>query len=122
MKQKLLRYYQYFKRAHSSYAVYIIQLINFVIITYTLFLVNFLGLPVKIEYIIAYAVIFVLSYFTTCVVIGWWDYRRGTAPIEMELMWKANPMVRDLFQALYYLTIDDKEKAREVLSKWLESK
>ena len=119
-KTRFLRFYLYFRRAHSIYFVYVIQFVNFVTITYTLLLVELLHFPNIFTYFILYVILFVLTYVPLCIFIGWLDYRKGLVPIETSLAWRVNPVTRDLLKALYYIANNEREKAIEILRKYVE--
>jgi len=104
--KRVLRIYAYFKRGHSSYFAFLLSLVNFLSIQ---ILLN--NLPL--------ALVFLAGYGFLCVLIGYYDYRRGLAPIETGLLARANPWMRDVSRALYYVSVGENEKAVEVLSKWL---
>ena len=120
MNTKLFRYYQYFRRAHNTYFAFIIQLINFTTITYTLLFVQLLNFPNVYTYFMIYLVVFTVLYVPFCIFIGWLDYKKGLAPIESSLTWRTNPVTQDLLKALYYIANGEKEKAIEILRKYID--
>lgn len=117
--RKLIRLWSYFKRGHTNYLVYTISFINFITITYTLLFVAVLGFPSKPEYMAVYAVCYLALYILLAILIGRWDYRRGSVPIETELVARASPWVKDMAQALTYIAMGENEKAVEILKKWI---
>lgn len=104
---RLLRVYAYFKRGHSSYFAFLLSMVNFLSIQ---ILLNNLAL----------AILFIILYGFLCAAIGYYDYRKGLAPIETGLLARANPWMRDVAAALYYMSNGEKEKARKALQRWLE--
>ena len=121
MKTKLLRVWTYFRRAHSIYFVYAISFTNFITITYSLLFVKLLGAPANITYYIIYAVVFLITYFITVALVGRWDYKRGTIPIETTLVAKNNPYNQDLANALYLIADGRGEEAKKLLRRWFRN-
>ncbi len=133
---RVLRLWTYFRRAHGTYTSMILSMINYVTVTYTLLLVGILGVPKSLTYFVLYALIFVAIYGAVAIAIGRWDYRKGSARIETELASRANPYTKDLSQALQYIAnaiayiaqnrreeaLEEIEKARKILSKWIDGR
>jgi len=67
-----------------------------------------------------YLVVFTVLYVPFCIFIGWLDYKKGLAPIESSLTWRTNPVTQDLLKALYYIANGEKEKAIEILRKYID--
>ena len=123
----IFRMFVYFRRAHGTYFTFIIQFVNFITITYTLLLVNILHFPNIFTYFIIYATLFILIYVPLCIFIGWIDMKKGMFPIESKTIWIHNPIVQEIRkdletikQVLYYLSIGENEKAREILEKYVK--
>ena len=130
---RFLRWYVYFKRAHSNYTAYLVWFASQSTILYTLLLGKVFGLPQHPIYFTSFAIGFAVTYFCIAVVIGWWDFRRGTVPRETALMSKYSPYAQDLARTLTHITnaithilegrreeaIKELEKARGVLKKWI---
>ena len=117
---RVFRFWVYFRRAHNNYFAYVLSFINFITITYTLIFVRMLGFPESPTALMAYGVIFVVSYFVIATFIGWFDFRRGTVPVETTLIAMNNPYARDIAKAIYLLAEGRNEEAKEVLKKWFE--
>ena len=115
----LLRTWAYFRRAHSVYFAYAISFTNFITITYTLLFVKLLGAPANITYYTIYAVVFLITYFITVALVGRWDYRRGSIPVETTLIAKNNPYNQDLAKALILIAQGRNEEAVKIMSKWI---
>jgi len=111
----------YFKRAHQSYFISILQFINFIVITYTLLFVNLLGFPNAIEYLLVYAICFILIYFPLCIYIGYRDFKKGLYPIEAKVIGIHNPVLKDLLTAIYYIAKNENSKAIEILKKYVST-
>ena len=116
---KLIRLFIYFRRAHSTYFAFFIQLINFASISYLLF-INLLHFPSSLMFFVLYILLIVLIYVPLCIYVGWFDYRKGAVPRETELIWRNNPVAQDLLKAIYYIACGENEKAIQILRKYVE--
>ena len=121
LKVKALRFLYYVKRAHNVYTSFFISLFNFLVITYSLFLTTFFNIPSNIVYFIAFALTFGLTYVLIAGLLGRWDIKKGQWKIESVLTWSENPIVQDIVKALYYIANDEKQKAIEILRKYVTS-
>ncbi len=130
-KSRILRWWAYFRRAHSVYFVYLLSFTNFVTITYTLLFVRILGFPADATHYLAYAAVFLLSYAAAAIAVGRWDYRRGAVPVEGALAALANPYTQDMLlvqeaaiEALQRLLRGDEEtlkrleEAKKIIRRW----
>ncbi len=107
-------------------------MVNYVTVTYTLLFVEILGIPKSLTMFVIYFIAFVAVYGAIAILIGRWDYRRGSARIETELVTKVNPYTQDLSKSLIHISnaiaflanndrenaLRELEKAREILGKW----
>lgn len=119
--RKLIRLWVYFKRAHNVYFVYALSFFNFITITYSLLLVPFFHFPKDPLWFAVYGVVFSLTYVSVCVVLGRWDFKKGTVPTEVELSTRVNPWVRDLSRAIILLTEGKSDEARRLLERWAKT-
>lgn len=115
---RVVRLWVYFKRAHNVYFVYALSFFNFITITYSLLLVPFFHFPKDPVWFVAYGIVFSVAYMTSCVLLGRWDFRKGTVPTEVALSTRVNPWVRDLSKAIILLSEGRKEEARKLLERW----
>jgi len=76
------------------------------------------ALKILFSNLTAFLITFVVVYVPVTVIIGWLDFRRLAAPMDMALMSKANPWVKDLAEALILIAKGDNEKAVKILEKW----
>jgi len=121
ISRKVLRLWIYFRRAHNNYMVLAVWLASQSTIFYTLLMVQILGVPKSILHYILFAFLFAVSYFIVAVLVGRWDFKRGSVRVETELIARANPAMRDILFSLY--RIADKlelQDVKEVLKKWIE--
>ena len=67
-----------------------------------------------------FALLFLLTYIPSAVIIGWLDYKRLAVPVETALTAKANPWVKDLSKALILIAEGKPEEAKKLLKRWAE--
>lgn len=118
-KQRLLRWWTYFRRGHSTYLVFLLSFANFVVIQYRLLVQYVPALEVIFSSLLAFAIAFFLVYIPLATFIGWYDYKRFTVPVEMTIGAKASPWNRDIAKALMLIAEGKNEEAIEVLKKWV---
>lgn len=117
-KKRLLRWWTYFRRGHSTYLVFLISFLNFIVIQYQLFIRFIPYLQVILNSILTFAVLFFLIYTPVAILIGWYDYKKFAVPVDTELTSKANPWVRDLAKALILISEGKNDEAKKILKKW----
>jgi len=116
--QKLGRYYIYFRRAHTTYLVFVVSLANFIVIQYAL-LIEKIPILKQVFPTIGHFVLTVLPvYIAVCILVGWLDYRRGLVRTELTLVAQAHPWMRDIARALYLICEGKTEEAKRILEKW----
>ncbi|HDJ97475.1 MAG TPA: hypothetical protein ENG54_03320 [Thermofilum sp.] len=120
MKDRLLRYWVYFRRGHATYLAFLISFANFIAIQYRLVIENVPALASLFPRLAYFLVAFAAIYLPICIVIGWWDYKKGGVPVEKTVSTLANPWNRDITLALILLMQDKKDEAIQILSKWVE--
>jgi hypothetical protein len=113
---KLFRAFVYFKRGYSLIA-FCLSFTNFVILTYKFVVEPILGTDVLL--LLVYVASVGLAVSSACVLVGRWDYRRGTFKHEALVNVLNNPAWRDLFTALYYIALGDNVKAITILRKYI---
>ena len=119
LKERLSRYWTYFRRGHSIYLAFLISFANFVAIQYNLVIKNVAFLKDLFTHLTYFAAIFALLYIPIAVVIGWYDYRKFAVPTESALRSMASPWTRDLARALILIAEGKNEEAIKVLEKWV---
>ncbi|MHA2295351.1 MAG: hypothetical protein ACXAEU_21935 [Candidatus Hodarchaeales archaeon] len=96
---KISRYKQYFLRGHVGWFALTFSLIQFTVIVYELVLRNLWFIQeTPLNHYTIFLVIFVVIYLPTAVVVGFYDYRRGTYKAEQELSKELSPIWRDVFK------------------------
>ena len=95
MKSRLLRYWCYFRRGHGTYLMLAVSFLNFVVIQYRLLISYIPFLRGMFSGLTEFAVSFAVSYIIVCVLVGWWDYKRGGVIVDSTLITKANPYTSD---------------------------
>ena len=122
VKERILRWWIYFRRGHSTYLAFLLSFANFIVIQYKLLVENIELFNMLFTNIIAFAITFFLTYFPLATIIGWLDTKKGAVPVEGAIAGEVNPWVQDLFKALYLLAENRNEEAKKVLKKWVKSK
>ena len=117
-RDRLFRAVAYFRRGYSLVA-FMLSFTNFIILTYKFVIEPWLGHDMLL--LIIYVLSMGLVVATACVMLGRWDYRRGTFKYEALVNVLNNPAWRDLFTALYYIASRQNEKALAVLKKYMSN-
>ena len=115
MKKKILKFWMYLRQGHNTYLAFVISFLNFIVIQYRLVIQKHELTRELINHLSLFIILFLAIYIPIAVLLGYLDFKRGTIP----KIAKANPYNRDMAKALYYLSIDEKGKARKVLEKWI---
>jgi len=119
-KEKLLRWWIYFRRGHSTYLAFFLSFANFIVIQYRLLIENVGIFRLVFAGLTAFAIAFFLVYVPVATIIGWLDMKRGMLPVEGAIVGEVNPWVQDLFRALYLLAENRNEEAKKILEKWIK--
>ena len=117
--RRLLRYWTYFRRGHSVYLIFAITFMNFIVIQYRL-LVEYIPLLQQLfPRMVMFIVTFLIIYIPVSVLIGWLDYKRGAAPVDLAVAAHANPFFKDLAKAVVLLAEGKNKDAAEIMKKWV---
>jgi len=119
-KQRILRWWTYFRRGHSTYLAFFLSFANFIVIQYRLLVEYIPVMKVLFSSLLAFAVSFFLVYVPLAIIIGWYDYRKFAVPVETSISAKASPWHRDITRALMLIAEGKNKEAVEVLRKWTE--
>jgi len=119
-KQRILRWWTYFRRGHSTYLAFFLSFANFIVIQYRLLVEYIPVMKVLFSSLLAFAVSFFLVYVPLAIIIGWYDYRKFAVPVETSISAKASPWHRDITRALMLIAEGRNKEAVEVLRKWTE--
>jgi len=119
-KQRILRWWTYFRRGHSTYLAFFLSFANFIVIQYRLLVEYIPVMKVLFSSLLAFAASFFLVYVPLAIIIGWYDYRKFAVPVETSISAKASPWHRDITRALMLIAEGRNKEAVEVLRKWTE--
>ena len=117
MKDRLRRYFTYFRRGHGQYYVFVLAIWNFISIQYVAFN-KVIGqfLPFYL-----FAIIFTILYGALATKSGKFDYKDGTYPMESLIALLNNPIATSTFIAQYeFYKFIDAEKSVEALQPWYD--
>lgn len=112
------RVYAYFKRGWGLVAAPI-GAFNFLLISYRLLVEKVSFLHGIFPSLTVYAAVMVPLGFVGAVVLGYWDYKHGTAPQESERIARFSPWHRSLMRSLYLIADGRSEEAKKELERWL---
>jgi len=118
--RRFLRYFTYFRRAHSIYLSFLISVSNFVVIQYRLLVQQVPMLNSIFASLSLFAICFISIYVPFAVILGWIDYNKLSVRVDAALIAKHNPYAVDVAKALYFLASGESDKAKEVLEKWIK--
>ena len=97
---QVARLKQYFLRAHNNWFALVFSLINFTLIFYNLLFKNLYFIP---EILKSYSIFFILFgslYFPVAIVLGFFDYKKGTYKAEQSLSRELSPIWQEVFKKL----------------------
>jgi len=120
MKERILRWWTYFRRGHNTYLVFLLTFANFITIQYRL-LVDYIPL-LKMLFVnlTSFTLVFILVYLPLAVLIGWYDYKKFAVPIEASLGALTSPWNRDIALALKLIAQGRNDEAVKVLERWVK--
>lgn len=106
------KYKQYFLRGHNSWFYFAFWLVNFTIIIYKLLLED-IALPewMRFSY---FFIVFVFLYVPLAVLVGRFDFRRGTFRGEANLSLEVNPIIQKQFANQEKILSEQKELRAEL--------
>jgi hypothetical protein len=110
----------YAKRGYSSWITYVVGIVQFVVIVYEMSIKNVPALATIFPSLAAFTAVFVATFAPITILVGWWDYRKGSAPMENEVMGLADPWKIDVSRALILLADGKTEEVKEILRKWAQ--
>ena len=117
-KQRILRWWTYFRRGHGTYLVFLLSFANFIVIQYRLLVEYVPVMKVLFSSLTAFAITFFFIYIPLATLIGWYDYKRFAVPIEAAIGARASPWVRDLAKALMLMAQGRNDDAVKILERW----
>ena len=113
-----LRLYVYFRRGWQFVAVPI-AVVKFLLITYRLLVEQVPFLHRFFPSLTVYALVVIPLGVLFAILIGYWDYKHGTVPVETERVAMFSPWHRSLMRALYHLADGDPDAAKKELERWM---
>ena len=119
-KQRILRWWTYFRRGHNTYLVFLMSFANFIVIQYRLLIEYVPFLKYMFSSLTAFALTFIAIYIPLSIIIGWLDYKKGLVRTEVSLLAQRNPFFKDLAKALILMSEGKSEEARKILEKWVK--
>lgn len=118
LKNRLLRYWTYFRRGHGIYLVFAISFLNFVVIQWRLLIEKVTFLEAFFKHFYVFTILFFIGYVPLATIIGWIDYKRAAFPVDATVAAKANPWAQDLAKAIILLAEGKNEEVVELMKKW----
>lgn len=117
-KERILRWWTYYRRGHGTYLAFLLSFANFIVIQYRLLIEHIPFMKVLFSSLTAFAIAFFFIYIPLATLIGWYDYRRFAVPVEAAIGARASPWVRDLAKALTLIAQGKNDDAVKILEKW----
>jgi hypothetical protein len=110
----------WFKRGFGSWVSYLLSLVQFLIIAY-LQVQKTTILDVLFPSLVIFSIVFVSTFFPLCVVIGYWDYKKGSFPTESNVAYLNSPWCMDIAKAIRCIAQGENDEAIKILEKWTGS-
>jgi len=117
-RQRILRWWTYFRRGHSTYLVFLLNFANFIVIQYRLLVQYIPVMQFLFSSMIAFAIAFFFIYVPFSILLGWYDYKYLSIPVDKALGARASPWNRDLAKALILMAKGKNKEAIKILEKW----
>jgi hypothetical protein len=89
-----------FKRGHASWMGFAVAFINASLIWYRLLIEKVSWLHEIIPKFSVFIMFFFPAYVMCAILIGYWDFKRGTYPIESGMFFRRNPFAWEQFRRL----------------------
>jgi hypothetical protein len=110
---KFWRARTYFFRGHNAWFQFFLAMFNFLVIQYQLFIVGF-----NLEWLVAnsflvFSVSFMTVYMSISVLVGRWDYKRGSYKMDATIQTLANPPIKELIEDVKEIKTLLKEKEKD---------
>ena len=117
-KNRLLRYWAYFRRGHGVYLAFAITFLNFIVLQWSLLIEQIEPLRILLGQLYVFAIVFFVTYLPLAVIIGWVDYKRGSVPVDSAIGARASPWAKDLAKAIILLAEGKNKEVVELMKKW----
>jgi len=118
MRDRLGKWWVYFRRGHNTYLVFLLTFANFLTIQYRLLVDYVPALKSVFESFTTFIVIFIIIYVPLSIVVGWYDYRRFSVPVEASMAALTSPWSVDIALALKLIAEGRNSEAVAVLERW----
>ncbi len=117
-RNRLLRYWAYFRRGYGVYLAFAISFINSVAIQYYLLIQEVPFLQVLFKNLYIFIIVFLVTYIPLATIIGWVDYKRGSVPVDTAIGARASPYAKDMARAIILLAEGKNEEVVKLMKKW----
>ena len=95
----LLRYWAFFRRGNSLYFNYILNFVQFIVIVYAMAIANVPFLRDFFPHLYIFAIVFGIVYSIASILVGYWDYKKGSVITDNVLATRSNPMTWDTVES-----------------------
>lgn len=92
------RWYE-FRLGHSTYLIFMLTFVNFVLISYRLLIERIPFLQEFVPELWIFAVMFLVIYIPVAIIIGFW-HRKTQLKVEQTLSLQQNPFIAKLFRTM----------------------
>lgn len=120
LKERMLRYFIYFKSGHAQYLAFFLSFANFAVIQYKLLIENIPFLQFVFFSLTIFIILFMAIYIPLSTLIGWIHYKKGVVPVTGAIVAQVDPWVQDFMKAFSLMLQDRKEEARKYIEKWIQ--
>lgn len=117
---RIWRLLTFFKRGYGAWVSYVFGLANFIVLQYSLLITNVPLLSGLFSSVWVFLCVFVVVVLPVTVLVGFWDYKRGSVPVENSVATLASPYNTDLAYAICLLADGRGGEAKAVMSKWVK--
>ena len=106
-----------FRIGHSTYLVFILTFVNFVLISYRLLIERIPFLQEIIPELWIFVILFLLFYIPASIIIGFW-HRKTQLKVETTLSMEQNPFVAKMFRTM--LDVQTGKASKEEIDEFRE--
>jgi len=87
----------YFLRGHSQWFVYVFSLTNFSLLFYNFLFKNLRFIPEALKQFYIFFSLFIILYVPIAMIIGYFDFKKGTFKAEQMVMLEMSPIWKKMF-------------------------
>lgn len=106
-----------FRIGHSTYLIFILTFVNFVLISYRLLIERVPFLQEIVPELWIFMILFLVFYIPTSIIIGFW-HRKTQLKVETTLSMQQNPFVAKMFRTM--LDVQTGKASKEEIEKFRE--